>query len=477
MHYYLYPKGTNAKVVAWGLENFFENVSFSFIDDGDPISSLEANLEIIKKGIEGGEAEILICSKRFCDVILEKLFNNGIRECRNGLELVANKINAYYKDKFPMYKRIGILLDGYGANQKHLGNIPMYLQKFGFKVIYLIVPDSEWLEDIKGKGGILSDDELVYVTDEFLELFDFYPFIIFQNERLTKLNPNITSLKLFVTAEQMSNQIVRHNPNYAAMEVLGNGLCDYVNVHSESLYNAMLERLSEVKKTVGVNNGKFLKGGYPSIDKQIADFTDKDCKRDTIIFISSHGFYENCMDFVEEAVWSLIDKYRILWKSHPVFVKKLSFEEEMSLIKKFMHHKNFVYYREARLNQAELERSICIMVNTSSMGYSYPPLAKRPAILLYPSESVKLLQTTKDAYYNPKIHIRYIQASAGGGNCGELVSIVRNLAEDKATQQQWKDKIEDYCKNDLFNYGCASEFIAKWICNWYKNREILKESC
>ena len=121
------------------------------------------------------------------------------------------------------------------------------------------------------------------------------------------------------------------------------------------------------------------------------------------------------MDFVEEAVWSLIDKYRILWKSHPVFAKKLSFEEEMSLIKKFMHHKNFVYYREARLNQAELERSICIMVNTSSMGYSYPPLAKRPAILLYPSESVKLLQTTKDAYYNPKIHIRYIQASAGGG--------------------------------------------------------------
>ena len=52
--------------------------------------------------------------------------------------IVANKINTYYKDKFTAYKRIGILLDGYEANQKHLGNIPMYLQKFGFKVIYLI---------------------------------------------------------------------------------------------------------------------------------------------------------------------------------------------------------------------------------------------------------------------------------------------------------------------------------------------------
>lgn len=49
MHYYLYPKGINAKVVAWGLENFFENTSFSFIDDSDSASSLEANLEAIKK--------------------------------------------------------------------------------------------------------------------------------------------------------------------------------------------------------------------------------------------------------------------------------------------------------------------------------------------------------------------------------------------------------------------------------------------
>ena len=415
MHYYLYPKGTNAKVVAWGLENFFENVSFSFIDDGDTISSLEANLEIIKKGIEGGEAEILICSKRFCDVILEKLFNNGIRECRNGLELVANKINTYYKDKFTAYKRIGILLDGYEANQKHLGNIPMYLQKFGFKVIYLIAPDFEWFDEVK--ACILKDNEFVYVTDEFLELFDFYPFIIFQNERLTKFHPKITSLKLFVTAEQMSNQIIMYNPNYAAMEVLGNDLCDYVNVHSESLYNAMLERYIEVKKTVGINRCKFLQGGYPSIDKQIASFIDKDCKRDTIIFISSNGFYEKSMDFAEEAVWSLIDKYRILWKSHPVYTKRLCFEKEMSWINKFIYHKNFVYYKKARLNQAELERSICIMVNTSSMGYSYPPLAKRPAILLYPSESVKRLQTIKDVYYNPKIHIRYTQSvtSAGGG--------------------------------------------------------------
>ena len=64
MHYYLYPKGINAKVVAWGLENFFENTSFSFIDDSDSTSSLEANLEAIKKSIESGEAEVLICSKR-----------------------------------------------------------------------------------------------------------------------------------------------------------------------------------------------------------------------------------------------------------------------------------------------------------------------------------------------------------------------------------------------------------------------------
>ena len=59
----------------------------------------------------------------------------------------------------------------------------------------------------------------------------------------------------------------------------------------------------------------------------------------------------------------------------------------------------------------------------------------------------------------------------------KLPSELSNHDDIMARLDLWKDKIEDYCKNDLFNYGCASEFIAKWICNWYKNREILKESC
>ena len=53
---------------------------------------------------------------------------------------------------------------------------------------------------------------------------------------------------------------------------------------------------------------------------------------------------------------------------------------------------------------------------------------------------------------------------------------MQELAGNKAVQQQWREKIEDYCKNDLYHYGNASEFIAKWICNWYNNREILKGS-
>ena len=100
------------------------------------------------------------------------------------------------------------------------------------------------------------------------------------------------------------------------------------------------------------------------------------------------------------------------------------------------------------------------------MGYSYPPIAKRPALLIYPDDNGEL-----DTYFNDKIHIKFHRGDFDG-----IINAVDCLANNLDTQKLWHNKIIDYCKNDLFNYGCASEFIAKWICDWYNNREILKGS-
>ena len=426
MHYYIYPMGINAKVIAYSIKLLNNALgkcdTYSYIDDKKESISLSEQIEDLKLKLREGNGKILVSSKRYLDDILQNLQENRINECFNGIQLVAKWINDYFKEKYRDSKIVAILLDGYEVSQKHLGNIPALLTKNGYKVVYLINPQSEWLQELE-ETMQQNNLEYIYVTDEILEHLEFFPFLIFQNERLTKFNPKVSTLKLFVTAEQMSNQAVLPSSNYMSFESLGNCLCDYVNTHSVSLYNSMLKRYENLKQEVFINRGSFIDGGYPSIDNQIREFIEQDTKRDSLIFVSSTTWYQKEMvDYVRNVIERFIDDFRIVFKSHPVYSKRVGFYNELNFKEYFIHHNNFIYYTQARLSNDELNRSICLFTSTSSMGYSYPPIVKRPAVLLYPVK-----RAVNDAYYNPKIHIKFYKDSMGGGGKeGDMRDIIKN---------------------------------------------------
>ncbi|MCI7047281.1 hypothetical protein [Helicobacter sp.] len=476
MHYYIYPMGINARAISHSIELLNKTLgkidTYSYIDDkkeGIGLADIKDKLNI---SLQNGSGMILVSSKKYLDNILENLQENGIKECFNGIELIAKRINCYFRKKYYESRIVGILLDGYEVGQKHLGNIPNLLKKNGYKVVYLIHPQNEWLLELEEK--MLHDGwEYIYVTDEILEHLDFFSLLIFQNERLTKFNPRVSSLKLFVTAEQMSNQAVLPSANYAAFECLSNCLCDYINTHSVSLHKAMLERYENLNREISFNCGVFLGGGYPSIDNQIQEFVEQNSKRDSLIFVSSTTWYQKEMiDYVKEIIKKFIDDFRIVFKSHPIYSKREGFYNELNFKENFIGHSNFVYYTKARLSNDELNRSICLFTSTSSMGYSYPPIVKRPAILLYPIKSA-----VKDVYYNPKIHIKFYKDCnmiVDGGEGDNIKEVITKLSFDENYQKYWRDKIEHYCKEDMYHYGNASEYLVEWINQWYRKREILK---
>ena len=52
--------------------------------------------------------------------------------------------------------------------------------------------------------------------------------------------------------------------------------------------------------------------------------------------------------------------------------------------------------------------------------------------------------------------------------------IIIKLSSNKNYQEHWRNKIEHYCKEDMYHYGRASEYLVEWINQWYKKREIME---
>lgn len=103
------------------------------------------------------------------------------------------------------------------------------------------------------------------------------------------------------------------------------------------------------------------------------------------------------------------------------------------------------------------------------MVYSFPVQSGRPAILLYPSRnSIDESKLLKDTFFNSNLHMRFFKEEDDA-----ILENIKKLAYNKEYQKKWQEKIEEFCNYDLYNYGCASEYIANWIIDWYNKRDLL----
>lgn len=414
---------------------------------------------------------MLLAAPNYMNDLLGNVKNNGISECYNGVEFIAKQINNYYKQKYKNQHLIAISPSGYANFQKHLGDIPKILKQNGFKIIYIITFSDFW-SDLETKLKEEGED-YIFAEFEFAECLDFFPFMLSQKDNTyVSLNKKVTSLRMLPSMEMCPSPIV-YPEKQSAYDLL-NYKSTYINIHSQKFLKIINDR-QKLFSGIGVDVFyKLLKGGYPSIDNhphlQCENYKDLDSVIIVGGVIENYFFDELCR--VMDNLLKL--GYRVVFKDIQKAVGgHIASADKIERIKEgFCGYKNFVWYVEPNLSDEELKRSITLIgAGTSSMEYSYPTIAKKPAILLYfgVSSSDKVLES--DSFYHPSLHIRICK-----DELDTLPQVLETLKSDEDYQAQRKALILDYCQNDLYNYGYAGEFIAQWIMNWYENREILKES-
>ena len=437
-------------------------VTYSFVDDKEKESSLATMSCAIKEGINKGEAKLLLSSPRYCDVLLGNLRDCEIFECYDGLVWISKMLNAYFTKFYSNTKRlIAILLNGYELTQKHLGDIPERLEKNGFKIVYVITFSSRWVNELE-KQLKEQNKDYIFAEYEFLEHLNFFPFLIEQAD-VIKVHPDVKSLKIFTSMEQMPHRIWLPKEFNAAQD-FSMAMSSYVNVHFQSIYPVVV-KAQQFDNIYPDAYLRLVKGGYPSIDKQSQLELDFSVKRDTVIFV---------VDLVEEyhlnryakIMRNLLDNgFRVLFKKCPPHIELDALENAFA--EQFIEYENFINYAIPRLTQEENQRAIALVGYSSSMCYSFPTVNKRPAIVLYPSRG-SLLGNENDVFFHPSLHIQCFEEEDS-----ELLETIKTLANDGRTQKQWQERIEDFCREDCYHYGNASVFLTDWIIDWYDKRDIL----
>lgn len=519
MHYYIYPNGGNAKNIGFALEkmgaryldsmdldrmdsnsnlnksiessnkdsmqnrlNEIKNATFSFLDDKEENTSLATNAAQITAQIKSQNARLLISSKRIQDKLLDNARNLQIPKVVDGIDFSANALNEFYKMKFKDQKAIGILLGGFERNKKHLGSICQILEDRGFKLVYILPESSLWYEEIKA-DLISQEKEFVLGDVEFVEALCFFAFLL-ELANIQKPHPLVRSLKLVTSCELFSNLIVSPQDG-VEVQNLSFYESSYVNCHTKRQY----KRLLQMQSFRGANPNpapKIVCGGYPSLEIDLARLSQERSKntnliesdlysigldlqtpRDSVICPSSHFNFKHPKEF-EKIVKNLLKcGFRVVFKSCPATPQTAN--EENIFAEKFKNFPNFVFYTAPRLNADEINRAIAIIECYSSMAWSFPLCSLRPAILLYPRKSSINAEILRDDFfYEDRLHIRLFKEQ-----WINLPKILKKLQSEES-QKFWAEKIIDFRKNELFNFGRASEAIADFICEFFARREILE---
>lgn len=466
MHYYIYPKGGNGKNIAKQIERFCGQDTYSFIDDSESNLSLEAQVSEIKKKILNEEAKILLASPRNENALLSKVKNHEIEVVFDGLKYLGDIINKYFKVKYEKDRVLGIILNGSGVEQKHLGSIPMLLKERDFKIVYLLSDYSYWGEELENRIR-KNGDEYIYCDFEMVRELSFFPFLISQFGVL-ETHRDVRSLILYPSMEQLASPIYCER-EYSNVEALVYYSVDYINIHSKRTY-ALISKQQSFCGIFPDPAHRLICGGYPSVDNQVEKSKNLDFSRirDTVVFVSAQ-VDDNYLNKIEKIIKLLLEKkLRVLFKTC-IPHEDIYLPIERKFAERFRDSSNFIFYIEPRLTVDEMERSIAFVGTFSSMMYSLPCITKRPSILLYPSrECLDEYSIVNDTFYNDELHIRIFE-----DDNQDIMQIIDELSTSKTCQNEWARKIENYCQNTLYNYGHASEYLADWIVQWYDNRELV----
>ena len=473
MHYYIYPKGGSGLSIAWMIDFFNDkekrNDTYEFIDDSSEQDSLAAKHKIINS--QGGgqdEFQVLLASYRFQDKLIENLKKYNLHTYYDGIHLFGSKINEYFLKTTNPLNNVGILMDDY-KSQKHLGEIDKKCKNRDYKIIYFHFINSYEIDSPQGQNR--GDDINIYITIDFLVYFEFTPFIIGTGllalgflETYYNLSQKVSFLAVFNHFFVPNYHSFYHSKIQLSIIANAYNRLSNANMYISCSHKQSLLALETHFQTYNGNINFLKKLGYPSLDKEIDNFHK--CNyvgtKDTIILLSYlQKHTKNILDTL------ITNGYRVIFKTVKLIHPECATAEK-NLIKPYLNNKNFIFYTEPNLSPEELHRSITLIEFRSSMLYTYPIITKKPSIIMQPpKEWFDEHPNVEDNFYNEKLQIKCFDTD-------EMLQTIE-LLKQKDFQEKRKAMIEDFCKNDAYNVGNASEKIAEFIDSYFKDRKTILE--
>ena len=378
-----------------------------------------------------GENEFLSGAKNLQnDKLLElafyfiAFFKNKSKNYKALEHLLERKIailNEYYTKK---YGKIDVLYSvNYKLENKHSGKICEYLKSLGINAKYF-VPKYDSMPRPMDKNAIIEPFFNIYNAN-------FYKIMVVNSYTLMSLKSSgykIGAPHAFV--DPILGLYCSRNPlKPSFFSKLSRAKNLSAAASSKSNYILLKEGFK----------GRIFKGGYVSFD--LLKPAPKQLDDKILVAINNT---DRLLSIKTELI-NLTKYFKIIIRFHP----GQKAPQIANRIKAALPPSPTLFYDEHSDVQNELTiGAIACISDTSSLSYTYAISFKRPVILFMPDYD---LHTYKGvSFYDKRLHIEYKK--------GDDLSEAIQKAKDFDTTS-----IDEYIKDEIYNFGCASKVIAEYI--------------
>lgn len=424
---YLYPKGKNGKLIADMIKLYYKNNNITFIDD----SKAETSLELLSKEISSNDI-LLICSKKYKNELLKNINRLEIQNYLDGIDYFGEKINNLILEKKKKRKKpIGIVLSGLSVN-RHLGNIDKKILNENLEVIYIC----NNLETLELNRNRISNHPSILADHDILKKINEISILVTTNGGYT--HPSVISLDMRHSFCDILMFPYFHPTDHKEKLCEYMESVDYICMSCQQSYNAAISNLKNIKK-----KPKLIKTGSVSLDKYIQDYKNIENKAtDNQVIIVALSDLVTSIEALREL---LNNNFIVYFRPHPSFHVKAK-----ELTEEFVHMENFILDTSKKLNVSLMAKSLTLITDYSSLGYTYPLSTLKPAII-YKLDISKNINGY--GYFDNNIHLLVSKKDS-------LIQTIQNLQKNKSHHST---KILTYLNEKVFNVGCSAKYILDSI--------------
>ncbi|KPH50235.1 hypothetical protein HPU229336_03825 [Helicobacter pullorum] len=431
MSYFVYPSGINGTSVAKFMKIYYNQRECYCLDDQNNVDSLNENLSKI-----GSQDIVLVASTRHYEEITNKLEKNNLNYI-NGIKWCGAFINGEIdKIKQKNKKYIGIVISNHFI-ENHFVDIDIDLVKIGYEIIYFVF--TEELYKKYSQKGICF-----FAPHSILEEIINVDLMILANGEST--NSKVLSVDLTHGYQGMSIIPFMNVDNYFLHRALSR--LDYKVVGCKRIQEIDQQYFNDLNVDT-----KLLPFGYLKLDSDYLKYKDYIEKYPVVsneyviiafTFCDEVEIYQTLIGAIKRA------GKKVIISPHPVFAIDILKKIKQNIQKRFYLKDDF----NGKMEMFAL--SCCLITDCSSMGYTYPLTTEKPVIIFSKDKDKYFYaEDHRKNYFDKRIH--YFCS-----NSEELISTINAI---ETNVQIYKKAINDYRKNECFNFSNSKKELLRWIKN------------